>query len=267
MNRGFVVLAQNTSDVDYIKCAEIVAHSVKRTMPHMHISLITDDIDSSPYFDTVIALPYGDQAKDSKWKLINDWQVYEASPYENTIKLEADLFLPKPIDYWFDVCAQQDVVVCTNIRSYDQQISNNRYYRKFIDNNKLPDCYNAITYFKKSETAEHFFKLVRDIFENWEDFKSILQCKVDEEATTDWVYAIACSILGPEKTTMPMFNDLSMVHMKQMINHLKTEDWTNELIYEILPETLRVNTIPQMYPFHYHVKGFSSKIEHAYGKT
>jgi hypothetical protein len=267
MNKGFLVLAQNTTDVDYIKCAEVLARSIKKSMPNMQVSLVTDDIEASPYFDSVIALPYGDLAKDSKWKLINDWQVYEASPYDHTIKLEADLFIPQNIEYYFDVCSQLDVVISTNIRSYNQKLSNVRYYRKFIDNNNLPDVYNAITYFKKSETAEHFFKLVRHIFENWDDYKSLLQCKVDEEATTDWVYAIACDIIGREKTTMPMFTEFSMVHMKQMINHLKTEDWTDELIYEILPDTLRVNTIPQMYPFHYHIKDFCSKIEKVYGKT
>lgn len=267
MNKGFLILAQNSVTVDYIKCAETLAQSIKRTMPHIPVSLVSDDVESSPYFDNVIALPYGDQAKDSQWKLINDWQVYEASPYDHTIKLEADLFIPRSIDYYFDVCSQLDVVVATTIRSYNQKISHNRYYRKFIDNNNLPDCYNAITYFKKSKTAEDFFKLVRNIFENWGDYKSLLQCKIDEEATTDWVYAIACKMIGIEKTTMPTFDEFSMVHMKQMINNLKTDIWTDELIYEILPHTLRVNTIPQIYPFHYHVKDFCNKIEHTYGKT
>ena len=267
MSKGFLVLAQNTTDVDYVKCAEVLAMSVKKVMPDMHISLVSDDIDSSKYFDQVIALPYGDQAKDSQWKLINDWQVYEASPYDHTIKLEADLFIPRPIDHWFDICSIQDVVVCTNIRSYNQNISKNRFYRKFIDHANLPDCYNAITYFKKSNTGEYFFKLVKHIFENWADYRSILQCKIDEEATTDWVYAIACHIIGSEKTTLPMFSEFSMIHMKQAINELKTEDWTDQLIYEILPHSLRINTVPQIYPFHYHVKSFCSKIEHAYGKT
>lgn len=261
MTRGYVVLAQNTKSVDYVKCAETLAKSIRRVMPNASISLITDDVDNSKYFDKVIALPYGDLAKNSDWKLINDWQVYEASPYEETIKLEADLYIPRSIDYWWEVLTQQDVVVSTCIRNYKQEISDSRYYRKFIDFNKLPDCYNAITYFKKSDSGEYFFKLVRHIFENWSDYRAILQCKIDEEATTDWVYAIACHLIGPEKTTMPSFTEMSMVHMKQMINHNHTEDWTSEMVYEILPHTLRINTIPQKYPFHYHVKSFSNKLD------
>ena len=33
MNKGFVILAQNTKTVDYIHCAEILARSIKNVMP------------------------------------------------------------------------------------------------------------------------------------------------------------------------------------------------------------------------------------------
>lgn len=264
MTKGFVILAQNTDSVNYVKCAELLAKSIRKSMPKSNISLITDDVDSSRYFDKVIALPYGDLNKTSSWKLINDWQIYEASPYDYTIKLEADLYIPQSIEYWWDILKVKDVVISTTIRDYKQDISKERFYRKFIDNNKLPDCYNAITYFKKSTLAENFYKIVRLIFENWDDYKKILQCKIDEPATTDWIYAIASAIVGPEKTTMPMFTDFSMVHMKKEINNLHTENWTEQLIYEILEDNLRINTVSQRYPFHYHIKSFSEKLDKIY---
>lgn len=261
MNKGYVILAQNTEFVDYVKCAEMLAYSIKKSMPDAKITLISDDVDSSEYFDQVIALPYGDLDKQGNWKLVNDWQVYEASPYEYTIKLEADMYLPKSIDSWWDTLKHRDLVVCSSVRNFKQDISKERFYRRFIDENKLPDVYNAITYFKKSETAEHFFKLVRHIFENWPEFRNILKCNSTEPASTDWVYAVAAHIMGKEKTIMPEFKEMSMIHMKQYINNLPTDNWTDTLIYEILPHTLRINTYPQMYPFHYHVKNFSDKIE------
>jgi len=261
MNRGFLILAQNTSTTDYVKCAEVLAKNIKRIMPNESVSLISDDVDSSKYFDKVIALPYGDLAKDSQWKLINDWQVYEASPYDYTIKLEADLYLPQSIEYWWDVLKQRDVVISTRIRNMKQEISTTKVYRRFLTDNNLPDTYNALTYFKKSDFAEKFFKTIRNIFENWEDYRNILKCKLDEEATTDWVYALACHILGVENTTLKGFDAMGMVHMKQFINDAPTEDWTDKFIYEVLPYTLRVNTYPQMYPFHYQVKDFCNKLD------
>lgn len=261
MTRGIVILAQNTTTVDYIKCAEVLSKSIRNVMPNTKIALITDDITDNKHFDIVVKFPYGDLAPKSNWKLVNDWQIFEASPFDETLKIEADVFIPRSVDYWFDVASVQDVVVSTTIRNYKQEISDNRYYRKFIDYNKLPNCYNALTYFKKTKIAEQFFSIVKNVFENWNDYKEILQCKKDEEVTTDWAYAIACHILGTEKTTMPMFTDMSMVHMKQMINDTHTENWTDELIYEINPNSLRINTIVQKYPFHYHIKDFSYKLE------
>ncbi len=230
---------------DYVKCAKALERSIKNVMPNANVTIITTEM-----------LPYGDQAVDTDWKLQNDWQVYEASPYEYTIKLEADMYLPKSIDYWWDVLKERDVVVSTTARNFKQEITPVRAYRRFIDDNKLPDTYNGLTYFKKSERAEQFFKVVRDIFENWDEYRAILKCNKDELATTEWVYALACHIIGVEHTTLPNFKDMSMIHMKQFINGTPSEDWRDVLVYEILPNTLRVNTIPQMYPFHYHLKDF-----------
>lgn len=253
MTRGFVIMAQNTEKTDYVKCAEALELSIKRVMPDANVTIITTDM-----------LPHGDQAPDSDWKLINDWQVYEASPYDETIKLEADMFIPRSIEHWFDIMSMNDVTLCTKIRNYKGEISTIRAYRKFIDDNNLPDIYNAITYFKKSDTAEQFYKIVRDVFENWEEYKIILKCNVDEKATTDWVYAIASHIVGIEKTTIPNFNELSMTHMKQFISGTTTEDWTDTLVYECLPDVLRIQTYSQEYPFHYHSKSFSDKILERY---
>lgn len=249
MNKGFVIMAQNTSKINYTRCAEALSMSIKRVMPEANITIITSAM-----------LPYGDLALDSNWKLINDWQVYEASPYEYTIKLEADMYIPRNIEHWWDILKDRDVVVSTKIRNFKQEISNVRAYRGFIDDNELPDVYNAITYFKKSDTAQEFFNLVKEIFTNWEYYKNILKCNLNEVATTDWVYAIACHIMGVEKTTLPSFNEMSMVHMKRFINDIYTEDWTDTLLYEILPDQIRIQTIPQQYPFHYHIKNFSDKI-------
>ena len=249
MTRGFVIMAQDTANAKHTKCAIALEKSIKRVMPDANVTIITTDM-----------LPHGDLAIKGDWKLINDWQVYEASPYDETIKLEADMYIPRSIDHWWDVLSQQDVVVSSSIRNFKQEISDVRLYRRFIDDNNLPDAYNAITYFKKSDTAKQFFEIVRNVFENWDDYKAVLKCNPQEIATTDWAYSIACHILGVEKTMIPSFTEMSMIHMKQYINGTATENWTDTFIYECLPDQIRVQTVPQLYPFHYHVKNFCDKI-------
>ena len=244
MSRGFVIMAQDTSTTSYTKCAEALEKSIKRVMPGANITIITTDM-----------LPHGDIGG-----YTNDWQVYESSPYDETIKLEADMYIPRNIDHWWDILSIKDVVVSSSIRNYKQEISDIRLYRRFIDDNNLPDAYNAITYFKKSDTAKQFFDIVRNVFENWDEYKTTLKCNPNELATTDWVYAIACHIMSVEKTMMPTFTEMSMIHMKQYINGTPTENWTDTFIYECLPNQIRIQTIPQQYPFHYYIKSFSDKI-------
>lgn len=264
MFKGFVIPAINTNDVNYVRCAEVLAHSIRRKAPKVDITLLTDNDSPNPYFHRVVKLPYGDLAPNSNWKLINDWQVYEASPYDYTIKLEADMYFPENIDYWWDTLKEREVVVSSTIRDYKGNVSRSREYRRFIDNNQLPDVYNAITYFKKGTAANRFFSIVRSVFENWDKFKQELKCDLNEPATTDWAYSIACHLEGVENTTLPLFDQMSMVHMKPGINNLLVEDWTKELNYEC-SEQLKINTFPQRYPFHYHVKDFSNILKIVYG--
>jgi len=249
MTRGYVIMAQNTANVKYTHCAKVLEKSIKRVMPNANVTIITTSM-----------LPHGDLAPKGDWKLANDWQVYEASPYDETIKLEADMYIPRNIEHWWDVLSQKDVVVCNTIRNFKQEISDVRVYRRFIDDNNLPDAYNAITYFKKSDTAKQFFDIVRNVFENWDEYKAILKCNPDELVTTDWAYAIACHIMGVENTMLPSFTEMSMVHMKSFINGTPTENWTDTFVYECLPNQIRIQTVPQYYPFHYHIKTFSDKI-------
>lgn len=244
MNKGFVIMAQDTETTSYTKCAETLKKSILRVMPDANVTIITTDM-----------LPHGDLGG-----FANDWQVYEASPYDYTIKLEADMYIPRNIEHWWDVLKDRDVVVSSTIRNFMQEISDVRVYRRFIDDNNLPDVYNAITYFKKSDVANQFFSIVKDIFENWDEYKKILKCNQTELVTTDWVYSIACHIMGVEKTTMPTFTEMSMVHMKAFVNNNVTENWTDTFVYECLPDQIRVQTVPQQYPFHYHVKNFCDKI-------
>ncbi len=234
---------------DYVKCAKALELSIKNVMPDANVTIITTNL-----------LPYGDQAPDTFWKLQNDWQVYDASPYEYTIKLESDMYLPRSIEHWWDALKDRDVVISTSIRNFKQEVSEVKAYRRFITDNKLPDTYNGLTYFRKSELAEKFFAIVRDVFENWDEYRKSLKCNVDEIATTDWAYAIAAHILGEENTTLPQFDSMSMVHMKQFINGLPTDKWTDTFIHELYPHTFRINTIAQMYPVHYHLKEFADTI-------
>lgn len=233
--RGYLIPAINTDDKDYESCAHRLRDSILRLHPNAHVSIMTKK-----------DLPFGDQGG-----FANDWQCFHASPYRQTIKIEADMIAASAIDHWWTMFEKRDVIISQGARDFYDRQTDCRYYRKIFDDNDLPDVYNAVTYWRLSETSQNFFALVRRIFERWEDYRALLRFP-EESPSTDVVYAMAAKILDPEMVTLPCGLGPNIVHMKKKIIPIKSEDWTKELIWEQDP--LRIQTIAQWGFFHYHTK-------------
>jgi len=235
--RGYLIPAINSGSIDYEACAEQLATSIRTWHPEANITILTREM-----------LPYGDLGG-----FANDWQCFAASPYRQTIKLEADMIATGPVDHWWTLFEHRDVVISQGCRDFYGQVSDCRSYRQLFDQNQLPDVYNAITYWRFSREAKEFFDLVRNIFENWAEFRTLLKFP-DESATTDVVYAMAAVILGPELVTLPKGLGPQIVHMKRNIIPTLTDNWTNELIWENANPGLRIQTVAQSGFVHYHNK-------------
>lgn len=232
--RGYVIPAIGDP---YVACAEQLAASIRQWHPQAAITVLTVD-----------DLPFGDRGGQA-----NDWQVFHASPYRQTIKLEADMWCASPIDHWWTLFEHRDVVISQGCRDWQDRPARSRFYRAVFDHNHLPDVYNAITYWRVSRTAQDFFRLVRYVFENWSMIKPLLRFP-DDQPTTDLVYAVVSRIMGPEQVTLPQGYGPTIVHMKRHIAGCRSEDWTKELIWEHTDPGLRINTLAQWGLVHYHVK-------------
>lgn len=232
--RGYLIPAINT-DIDYVACAERLATSIRRWHPDAHITIVTRDM-----------LPHGDLGG-----YANDWQMFQISPYRQTVKLEADMIAAGPVDHWWTLFEHRDVVISQGCRTIYNESSDSRFYRKIFDVNGLLDVYNAITYWRLSQTAREFFDTVRSIFENWSEYKKMLKFPEDLPST-DVVYAMAAQIVGPEQVTLPCGFGPNIVHMKRHHQPIQGEDWTKELTWEDDP--VRINTVAQHGFVHYHVK-------------
>jgi hypothetical protein len=248
--RGYLIPAVNTDTVSYTDCAEQLAMSIRQWHPDANIAILTNDRCDWSLFTHVIELPYGDQSG-----YANDWQVFRASPYRQTIKLEADMIAASPVDYWWTMLEKRDVVISQGCRDFYDQPAASRYYRRLFDENNLPDVYNAITYWRLSKTAQNFFSLVEKIFSNWGSYKTLLKFP-EEVPSTDVVYAMAALIIGPELVTLPAGLGPTIVHMKQHMIATHTDNWTEELVWENTNPGLRINTVAQHGFVHYHNKNW-----------
>ena len=246
--KGYIIPAINTDAVDYLSCAVQLARSIRQWHPDANISVITNDLCNDLVFDHVIPLPFGDLGG-----YANDWQIFHASPYRQTIKLEADMIAASAVDHWWTLFEHRDVVISQGCRNIFDQPAQSRRYRQIFDHNHLPDLYNAITYWRVSATAKEFFSLCKNIFEHWSEYKKLLQFP-EQDPSTDVVYAMSAMIIGPELVTLPIGLGPKIVHMKKNIISTLTNDWTKELIYENTHPGLRIHTVAQTGFVHYHVK-------------
>jgi hypothetical protein len=220
-----------------VACAQQLADSILEWHPEASITILTKQ-----------DLPHGDLGG-----FANDWQCFELSPYRQTIKLEADMVAAGPIDHWWTLFENKDVVISQGCRDIYDQPGLSRKYRRIFDHNHLPDVYNAITYWRVTKSAQEFFNLVRTIFEEWDSFKKLLKLP-DEQPTTDVVYAVAAVIMGPERVTLPVGLGPTIVHMKKEMIPLLSDNWTKELVWENTNPGLRLHTVAQSGFVHYHVK-------------
>ena len=248
--QGYVILAINTPDVDYLDCARTLTKTIKMWNPDVSVCLITDRPDANdPLYDHYRVIDHVN--RDNPYA--NDWQVFSHSPYRETIKLEADMLITSCIDHWWDMFRHRDVVVSTGCRNWHDESSTARQYRRVFDINHLPDVYNAITYWRRSKTAQEFFTLVRDIFDHWEHYRRTIKFP-EEVPSTDLVYALAAAIIGPDLVTMPFASYPKIVHMKRWHAKTSSEQWPQELVWEYNGKELRIQTQAQWGAFHYNVK-------------
>lgn len=265
--QGFVTIAQNTDEVDYLRLAYVQAMSVKLTMPGSLYAVIVDKKTSESVtdqqrkiFDYVITIE-DDQAENDSWKMRNEWQVFYLTPFKETIKLESDLIITRSISHWWTAFRLRDIVLSTGCRDYLQNISTVREYRKLFDDNNLPDVYNGLMYFRYTPDAAEFFWWARELFENWAYVRDNLlkNCR-DDDPTTDVIYAIAASILGEDRCTLPDMDYINFVHMKPAINKFSaTTPWHELVVTETELPMVRINNINQYHPLHYQEKSWMTE--------
>ena len=264
IDRGFLTIAQNTDGVDYLRLAYAQAMSIKLTMPDSQYCVIVDKSTNEQItdeqrlvFDHIRVLDE-DYAKQDEWKLANEWQVFNLSPYKETIKVESDILFTRSIEHWWHAFRLRDIVLSLGTRDFKGKQAKSRVYRKIFDANQLPDVYNGLMYFRYSKTASEFFEIAEQVFKQWETVKeNILKGFSYEEASTDVVYAITAKTLGIELCTLPDCDFINFTHMKNAINDWPDDkSWTEMIMTEIDLPMIRINNVNQYHPIHYQDKNW-----------
>jgi hypothetical protein len=268
MSKGYIVIAQNTKDTDYLRQAYALALNLKLTQGTVkNLTVCVDDATKKlittkhkQVFDHIVDIPWGDAAKDqADWKIANKWKYLYMSPYDETVILDTDMLFPADVSHWWPILAQRDVWATTKVRTYRGEVVTDNYYRKYFEPNDLPNVYTAFFYFKKSSLASELFAMTEVIFQHWQRFffKYMPGGKPDY-LSGDVAFALAIQLLGIKHlcTCENVDRVPTFVHMKSHVQNIRGvnihDKWTQSLpVYYNNYANFKVGNFQQSLPFHY----------------
>ena len=265
MSKGFLLFAQNTSDTNYIDQAYALACSIKISQyQYKSVSVVTNDVIPENYksvFDNIIEIPYGDHSNGSKFRAENRWKLYHASPYHETIVLDTDMLLLEDISVWWDYCNKYDLKFCNRIKNHKLETVVDTVYRKAFTENNLTSPYCALHYFKKSEFAHDFYKVLEFVCNNWEwCWDKFAPKNYQSWLSMDLALAVTIDIMGVEDQVLDVNNPMELIHMKPLLQGWNStpETWQDSVTYNFTGDNLTVSNIRQHKLFHYVEKDFLS---------
>jgi hypothetical protein len=178
MMRGVVIFAYNSGDIDYQAMA---AWSARRIAKHLGLptTLITDVVpaDSTAFKDVVVTTAesggtryFSDIGHNVSWFNGNRMDVYNLSPYDETLVLDADyvvcsdqlnLLFEMPQDFLAPITAY-DV---TGIRTFDDL--------NWFGLHRMPMAWATVMRFRRSLLSKSVFEMMRMIRENWQHYRNL----------------------------------------------------------------------------------------------
>lgn len=265
MSRGFITIAQNSAYGDYVRAAYGLALSLKKTQSkHAGLTVMVTPGTVIPdkyraVFDQVIEIPWGDAAGLEEWKVHNKWKVYYASPYDETILLDADMLIGVDLDAYWNILRRRPVFACTSPYTFRGDPIMGSPFRHAFDQYGLPHVYTALFYFRRDAAVQRYFRKVQHVYENWEGLRQHYY-HLPVNVSGDLAFALAMRMTETEHIYTSK-EWPGIVHMKAELQDLGRgkvlDDWVQHLGVQVRTDgTIYVGGYYQRFPFHYQVKTF-----------
>ena len=176
---GVVFFIDYNENIPYEKMAKYAILSLKKHNPHLSCAVIyCNDIfnlvkkELNNICDYLIEIqPVLDTYGKIK-KIANIFQIYWATPFEETLYLDSDFLIPNKISYLFSKIIKEELVFGNNCLDFRGNIKLNQYAVNFFSKYQLPFVNNQMFLFKKGNKALEFFNLWSQVSANWDLFYS-----------------------------------------------------------------------------------------------
>ena len=231
MSKGYIIFAHGDK---FVKMAQLLERSIKATQTINNVTIV----------------------ECSSNIMLERTRVYELSPYDETVILDADMLFLDNIDHWWNHLAKFPLLITNKINNYRGELVTNSPYRITFVSNDLPSCYTAFAYFNRNPQAEEFFKVLTDVVANW-DHWSWKYTPVKRQATSsiDIAMGIAVAHMGIHPFTpldYPTFT------------HMKPENWKTYQTLDVQPGQVKIGNYIQTGILHYVDKGIVDELSRAF---
>jgi hypothetical protein len=269
VRRGYITHAINTSTVDYIRMAYALALSIRRTQSEVAgLSVVVDRDQQVPdnyraAFDEVIGVDCTPpDAVDLEWRVENFAKLYDCSPYDETVTLDADMLFFDDVSSWWPQLAGQDIVAGRAV-NYRGELIRDNPLRKDLYAIGLPDLHNGFLYFRRCPKVARLFGVMQSNIADWPN--TLLRH-----------YGTSAGIFSSDKALLLALRDCGMeeeaesrlgliprfVHMKACLQGWpgvgpENSDW-RPFVSHSFDDDLNLHIDGQKIgdPFHYNVRNF-----------
>lgn len=163
MTRGAVIFARNNEHIDYVAMAHWSARNIER---HLGIPthIITDDTvagNNSRHFSDVGTVT---------WHNLNRMDVYELSPWEETLVLDADYVVATD---QLNVLFESSADFLAHRWAYDITGLSDFAGLNWFGQHRMPQWWATVMFFRRSEHTQLIFEMMSMIRNNWNHYRQL----------------------------------------------------------------------------------------------
>jgi hypothetical protein len=211
MSRGIIIFAQNNEYINYAEQACACAGYARKNLSLVdEICLVTntETLESkkdliNEYFDNIIVTdsfqPENvrlfkdtiDKTEYASFKNMSRSDVYELSPYDETLVIDSDYFIMNNVldQVW---SSDNDVMINCKYRDVSER---HKEHIEYLDNFSIPMYWATVFYFKKSDFAENLFTIISHIKHNYKYYYYLYNCS-GNLYRNDFAFSMALHILN-----------------------------------------------------------------------
>ena len=206
MSRGVVIFAFNSEAIDYQAMAAWSAQRIKRHLG-LPTTLITDKRPKSSVFDNVVLTTaeaggtrhFSDIGHNVTWYNKNRANVYELSPYKETLVLDADYVVASDqLNTLFNIAedfvAPKTAYDVTSQQTFDDLNTFGSY--------KMPMAWATVMRFRRSDLSRNIFLMMQMVRENWQHYRNLYGIK-NSNYRNDHALSIALNTLYGHQAQWP----------------------------------------------------------------